>query len=50
MTLTLDESGFETVVHGMVRIFPSLEYCLGNEEIWDEISDRMEEVRKRQYL
>ena len=48
--LILDGSDLETVVHGMISIFPSLEYCLGYEGIWDEISDRIEEIRKHSTL
>ena len=48
--LALDGSDFETVVHGMIGIFPSLEYCLGYEGIWDDISDRIEEIRKHSTL
>ena len=50
MPLILDESGFETVVLGMAGIFPSLEYCSGYWRIWDEISDRIEEIRKHDTL
>jgi hypothetical protein len=39
--LTLDEPGFETVVNGMVDIFPSLERCDGLDRIWDELSGRI---------
>ena len=48
--LALDGSDFETVVHEMIGIFPSLEYCLGYEGIWDDISDRIEEIRKQSTL
>ena len=41
MSLTLDESGFKTVVRGMMNIFPDLERCDG----WDDFNWRLAEVR-----
>ena len=38
MPLSLDESGFETVANGMIDIFPSLTFCRGHEQGWDELS------------
>ena len=37
MPLVLDESDFETVVLGMIDIFPSLDRCDGLGDIWDEV-------------
>lgn len=45
MTLSLDESGFETVVNGMVDIFPSLNCCEGNQKIWSTLSTRIVDNR-----
>ena len=36
--LSLDESGFKTVMNGMRDIFPSLTLCEGFERSWDELS------------
>lgn len=44
--LTLSESDLETVANGVVDIFPSLEYCEGCDEAWDEISERIAELQK----
>ena len=44
--LTLDGPGFETVVDGMINIFPSLERCLALGLDWDEISERMAKHRE----
>ena len=38
MPLLLDEPDFETVVSGMVNIFPSLYKCSGAETGWEELS------------
>ena len=45
--LDLDGPGFETVAHGLIDIFPSLEYCRGLDVYWDDISDRIREFRER---
>jgi len=37
MPLVLDESDFETVVLGMMDIFPSLDYCNGLGDTWEEV-------------
>ena len=39
--LTLDESGLETVAHGMIDVFPSLKCFEGFIESWDELSERL---------
>jgi len=44
--LTLDGAGFETVVNWMMDIFPSLECCQGQGDIWYNISDRLMALRK----
>jgi hypothetical protein len=45
--LTLDEPGFETVVVGMMDIFPSLQHCTwaGRGSHWAEISHRISKRR-----
>ena len=50
MPLTLDESGFETVVDGIINIFPSLEYCVGRGRPWEELSERITEFRRMSTL
>ena len=47
MPLTLDDSGFETVVNGMISIFPALGYCV---EVvrgtgWHKLSERLTELQ-----
>jgi hypothetical protein len=44
---TLDEPGFETVVNGMVNIFPSLERCADITGAWNELSRRIAGFQKR---
>ena len=44
--LTLDGPGFETVVDGMIDIFPSLERCVAIGPDWNEISERMAKRRE----
>lgn len=45
--LTLDEPGIETVVNGMIDIFPSLERCDRiDERLWSDISDRIMELQE----
>lgn len=44
--LSLDEHGFETVVNGMIDLFPSLEWCEGYGGVWDEVSERINELRR----
>jgi len=46
MPLTLNEPGFETVVNGVVGIFPSLEHCEGVKEGWGEIAKRINKLQK----
>ena len=43
--LTLDEPGLGTVVNGMIDVFPSLEYCQGLDDVWDDISSRIADLR-----
>ena len=43
--LTLDEPGLETVAHGMIDIFPSLGYCEGLADTWDDISERISKLQ-----
>ena len=43
--LTVDKPVSETVEHGMVDIFPSLECCIGF-EVWKEVSDRYGELQE----
>ena len=43
--LSLDGPGFETVAKGMINIFPSLKYCEGIMQIWDDLSGRIEELQ-----
>jgi hypothetical protein len=50
MPLTLDETGFETMVNGMVDIFPSLKRCAGVEETWNELSRRITELQETRTL
>ena len=45
MALTLDEPGFETVVGGVIDIFPSLKRCIGHGWGWGEISERIAGLR-----
>ena len=44
--LSLDESDFETVVKGMIDIFPSLTHCEGLERSWDEFSRRITDLQE----
>jgi len=41
--LTLDGPGFETVLNGLLDIFPSLKYCEGLWDAWEELNKRIEE-------
>lgn len=45
MPLTLDEPGFDTVVKGILDIFPSLVYCVGNDRVWNVLSERIRMAR-----
>lgn len=44
--LTLDEACVETVAKGMIDIFPSLTYCEGVEQGWDEVSRRIVDLQE----
>jgi len=46
MPLSLQESDFETVAKGVVDIFPSLTYCGGFEEGWDELSRKIADFQE----
>jgi len=46
MPLSFHEPGFETVVKGMVDIFPSLADCDGLERGWDELSRAITDLRE----
>ena len=48
--LALGEPGLETVVDGMIVIFPSLTQCTGLEWCWNEVSERIRELRKLEIL
>ena len=44
--LTLDEPGFETVVNGMMDIFPALDSFAGDEEAWAQVNERIDELQE----
>ena len=44
--LDLDESGFETVVKGMIVIFPSLKRCEGLGREWNELPEETSELQE----
>jgi len=44
--LDLDESGFETVVKGMIDIFPSLMRCEGLGRKWHELSEAIADLQE----
>ena len=44
--LDLDDLGFETVVYGLMDIFPSLEDCQGLDGNWEDISSSIRELRE----
>ena len=44
--LSLDESGSETVVKGLIDIFPSLTRCKGLERSWDKLSEGIAKFRE----
>jgi len=46
MPLDLDESGFETVVKGMIDIFPSLKRCEGLGRKWHELSEAIADLQE----
>lgn len=48
--LVLDEPDLETVVNGMVDIFPSLNHCFGLGRVWSRISERITELRESQRI
>ena len=50
MPLILDEPGFKTMVNGMIDIFPSLERCVGVEDVWNGINERISELREMRML
>jgi len=45
LPLALDEPGFETVAHGMIDIFPSLDHCAGRAGNWGKLSDKIVKVQ-----
>ena len=45
--LTLDEPGLETVVNGMLNIFPALRWFAGREQAWDRLNKRIMTLRER---
>ena len=47
--LTLDEPGLEIVANGMVDTFPLLGCCKGLEGMWEDLSERIEELQKLTY-
>jgi len=44
--LSLDGPGIETVAKGMIDIFPSLEWCDGREEVWDELFEKIIDLQE----
>jgi len=46
MPLALDEPGFKAVINGMTNIFPCLEYCVGSDPAWIELSERLVRLRR----
>ena len=46
LLLDLDESSFETVVKGMIDIFPSLKHCEGLGREWDELPEETLELQE----
>ena len=46
MPLILNEPGLETLAHGMIDIFPSLERCEGLNHVWNDVSRRITKLQR----